>query len=124
MAGVADAAANQDGTKCSLGQKSQSAITRKARSGRIAVHLADFACAIDVDLFADKGRKREDFVKIANAAEEVLVSKQLVEAIGTQMAGATEEKLGCTGAIRAEGGTSACNQENGVFLKNRMKKAV
>jgi hypothetical protein len=57
MAGVADAAANQDRSKRGLGEKSQSAVTGEARGNGIVIHFADFAGTLDVHLFSDEWRQ-------------------------------------------------------------------
>ena len=76
VAGVADAATNEDGTERGFGDESTDDIGGKLGDGkRIAVHFAEFTRAGEIDLFADKGRKGEDFVEIAAAGKEVLVAK-------------------------------------------------
>src|SRR5208283_3540700 len=122
MAGVAEAAANQDRAKRGLGEKSQSAVTGEPRGNGIAIHLADFAGAVDVHLLSDEGRQGEDLVKIANAAQEILVAEQFVEAVGTEASRPAEEKLRCAGTVGAERGAAACDQEDRVFLENRMEE--
>jgi hypothetical protein len=107
MAGVADAAANQDRSKRGLGEKSQSAVTGEARGNGIAIHFADFAGTVDVHLFSDEWRQREDFVKIADAAEEILVAEEFVEAVGAEATRAAEEELRRSGAVGTKRGTAA-----------------
>jgi len=117
VAGVADAAANQDGTKRGLGEKSQSAVTGEARSNGTAVHFADFASGVEVHLFSHERGQGEDLVKIADAAQEILVAEQLVEAVGAETPGPAEEELRCAGAVGPERGAAARDQEDESFRK-------
>src|SRR4029077_10420777 len=105
MAGVADAAANQDRTKPGLGEKSQNTVTREARGGGIVIHFANFAGGVDVHLFSHEGGQGEDLVKIADAPEEILVAEEfdfrpifLKDSVFLIARGGSTEKLRCAGA--------------------------
>src|ERR1700739_3257614 len=81
VAGVAHAAANQDGTEEGLCEDAAGEVPGKFRGGEgIAIHFADFGKAGDVDLFAYELGQGEDFVEVAGSAEEILVADELVEA--------------------------------------------
>src|SRR5208337_3184072 len=58
----------------------------------IAINLAKFTRAREIDLSADERREREDLVEIAATREEILVAKQLVQAIGAQLVGSAEKE--------------------------------
>ncbi len=122
MAGVADAAANQDRTKPGLGEKSQSTVTREARGGGIAIHFANFAGGVDVHLFSHEGGQGEDLVKIADAAEEILVAEEFVEAVGAEVTGPAKEKLRCAGAVGTERRAATGNQKDRVFEEDRTEE--
>src|ERR1700739_498220 len=66
VAGVADAAADQDRAKERFGENAAGGVAGKfgGREG-IAVHLADFGKAGEIDLFADELGECENFVEVA-----------------------------------------------------------
>ena len=95
MAGIADAAANEDGAEGGFGYESPDDIGGEPGHRKwITVHFAKFARTGEIDLFADEGREGENLVEVAAAREEILVAEQFVQAIGAQLVWAAEEKGG------------------------------
>src|ERR1700739_411488 len=70
VAGVADAAADEDRAKERFGENAAGGVARKLGGGEgIAVYFANFGKASEVALFTDELGKSENFVKIAGAAD-------------------------------------------------------
>src|SRR5258708_3628967 len=107
VAGVADAAADEDRAEESLGENAAGGVAGKLGSGEgIAVHFADFGKSGEIDLFADKLRERENFAEVAGAADEILVADQFVEAVGAEASDTTEKIDGRTRGGVADGGSA------------------
>src|ERR1700730_6849024 len=76
VAGVADAAAKQDGSEESFREHAAGEITGKSWSGEgVAVHFADFGKTGEIDLLAD----------------EILIADQFVQAVGAETSDAAEK---------------------------------
>jgi hypothetical protein len=98
VAGVADAAAKQDGSEESFREYAAGEVTGKFWSAeRVAVHFADFGKACEVDLFADERRQGEDLVQVTGPADKVLIANQFVQTVGAQASHAAEKIDGCAG---------------------------
>src|SRR5258705_11660651 len=90
VAGVAYAAADQDGAEEGFGEDAAGEVAGKFGSGEGgAVHFADFGKAGEIDLFADERGEGSDFVKVAGSANEILVADEFVEAGGAEASDAT-----------------------------------
>src|SRR6266852_5975754 len=66
-AGVADAAADEEGAKGRFRQKSRGNVIGKLGAGGYAVHFSDLVGANGVDLFPTKRREGEQVVHVARA---------------------------------------------------------
>src|SRR5208282_2140635 len=110
VAGIADTATNEDRPQRGFGEESSDNIGGKLGYGKgIAIHFAKLARAGEVHLFPDKRRERKDFVEITAARKEILVAKQFVDTVGTQLIGTAEEKgRWRTYVLEVEGGAPAC----------------
>src|SRR5258708_39331830 len=105
VAGVAYAAADQDGAEEGLGEDAAGEVAGKFRGVEgIAVHFADFGKAGEIDLFADERGEGSDFVEVGGSANEILVADEFVEAVGAEASDAAEkiDGLGVVGG--GEGG--------------------
>src|SRR5882762_6416355 len=102
VAGVAYAAADQDGAEEGFGEDAAGEVAGKFRGVEgVAVHFADFGEAGEIDLFTDERREGSDFVEVAGSANEILVADEFVEAVGAEASDAAEKIDG-----RAEGGVA------------------
>src|SRR5882757_4239738 len=92
VAGVAYAAADEDGAEEGLGEDAAGEVAGKFGSVEgVAVHFADFGKAGEIDLFADERREGSDFVEVAGSANEILVADEFVEAVGAEASDAAKK---------------------------------
>src|SRR6202795_1189605 len=113
MAGVADAAADQDGSEEGFGEH--------AAGEGVAVHFADFGKTCEVDLFADELRERGDSVQVAGSADEILVANQFIQAVGAEASYAAEKIDGSAEGGVAEGGGAVGGEEEGAARGNGLE---
>src|SRR5579863_1693903 len=123
MAGVADAAADENRAEGGLRQQASGTIRGKlGHAGkRVTVHLGDFEIAGQIYLAAYERRKCKDFVEVARPYEEILVSLQFVEAIGAEAAHTAQKKLWHTGLILAESSATLGHQIDGTSFGHRLE---
>src|SRR5229473_2214217 len=67
VAGVADAAADEEGAERGFGQEAGGNIVGELGAGGYAVHLSDFVSADGVDFFSEKWRQGEQVVHVSGA---------------------------------------------------------
>jgi hypothetical protein len=76
VAGIADAAADEDGTERSFGDEAPDNVAGELGYGKgVAVHFAKLARTGEINLFADKRGERKDLVEVAAARKEILVAE-------------------------------------------------
>ena len=79
VAGVANAAANEDRTEGCFADKSANDVGGELGHGiGVAIDFAKFTSAREIDLLADERREGEDLVEIASSREKKLIAKQFV----------------------------------------------
>src|SRR5258705_2301481 len=115
VAGVAYAAADEDGAEEGFGEDAACEVAGKFGSVEgVAVHFADFGEAGEVALFADERREGSDFVEVAGSANEILVADEFVEAVGAEASNAPEKIDGRGEGGVAEGGSAFGAEEEGA----------
>ena len=82
VAGIADAAANEEWTEGGFGYHAGLHIVGEPGLRGEPVHLGDFIGADDVDLLAEERRQSQKLAKVAGAKKIVLLSIELVGAVG------------------------------------------
>src|SRR5215469_9244355 len=122
MAGVAEAAADQDRAEDGLPQKAAGNIAGEFRWMKlVAVHFADFTKTRGINLLAKERRQLKHLVEIACSPEEVLIANEFVEAVGTESPHATEEERGRSELRAAKGGTAFSDQVERAAGGNRLE---
>src|SRR5208283_573241 len=123
VTGIANAAANEDGAEGCFADESPDDVGGEPGYGvGIAIDFAKFAPAREIDLLADERRESKDLVEITAPREEILVAKQLVQAIGAQLVGPAEEKgRRRTDLAKAKGRAAAGSEKEGTLGGNRLE---
>ena len=84
MAGVAHASADKNRSKGGIGYNAGCPIAGKPRGSKgIAIHFANFTVSNQVDGFAHKRGQSGNLSEIANSAYKILVTKELIQAVGS-----------------------------------------
>src|ERR1700741_2732620 len=111
MAGVAAAAADEEGAEGGFCQKSRGHIVRKVAVGGHTVHFSDLVSSNGVDLFAQEWRKDHQVTQKSGAKQIILIAMKLVLAVGAEPLRTAEKKLRNARVRMAEVGTAFAFQE-------------
>src|SRR6266581_3448725 len=121
VAGIPNAAADEERAHDRLGEKARSHIVRKSAPVGHAIHLAKFIRPHGVHLFADKRWQREQVMEKAPSEQVILVPLKLILAIGAETHRPAQEELRNSRVRRAKRAATFALHENGGGPRNRLE---
>src|SRR5215469_397604 len=102
VAGVAQAAADEERAHGSFRQEARGHIVREIAIAGDPVHLANFVGPNGVNFLSYKGRQREQIMHKAGAEQIILVALEFVIAVCAEAKRASQEKLQDSGTLCAK----------------------
>ena len=112
MSCVSDTSTNKQWSKGCARKDSRGAVVWESADTRIVVHFADLIHSDGVNASAYKGRELKETVLVSHAEQEVLISTQLIGAIGKPPVDSADQKLRNAGLFIAHGCAPASQKED------------
>lgn len=113
---VTDAASQKQRPDNRFRQNSRSEIIRASTFVGSVTHLAEFIGADRIQSSPNERRQRQQITQVANAKVMLLVSKELIGAVGAETARAAEIKLRHADVHRAETGAPSPNTKTDAVV--------
>src|SRR5216684_724627 len=121
VAGIPNAAADEERAHDRLGEKARGHIVRERAPVGHAIHLAKFVGPHGVHLFADKGWQREQVMEKAPSEQVILVPVKLILTIGAETHRSAQEELRNSRVRRAKRAATFALHENGRGPRNGLE---